>query len=55
MPEESKQQLEYPNLLAMAHRYYVIVKEGIETDDLRSGRSIDPLALSDEIEHGQYR
>ncbi|MDR1890644.1 MAG: hypothetical protein LBQ23_00460, partial [Puniceicoccales bacterium] len=34
MPEELKQQLEYMNLLAIAHGYYVTVKEGVEADDL---------------------
>ncbi|MDR2777015.1 MAG: hypothetical protein LBB17_03175 [Puniceicoccales bacterium] len=34
MPEELKQQLEYMNLLAVAHGYYITAKEGIEADDL---------------------
>ncbi|MDR1528108.1 MAG: hypothetical protein LBS22_00770 [Puniceicoccales bacterium] len=34
MPEELKRQLEYMNLLSVAHGYYITVKEGIEADDL---------------------
>ncbi|MDR2778818.1 MAG: hypothetical protein LBB16_00835 [Puniceicoccales bacterium] len=34
MPEELKQQLEYMNLLSVAHGHYITVKEGIEADDL---------------------
>ncbi|MDR2432352.1 MAG: hypothetical protein LBD34_01215 [Puniceicoccales bacterium] len=34
MPEELKRQLEYMNLLSVAHGYYITAKEGIEADDL---------------------
>ncbi|MDR1595507.1 MAG: hypothetical protein LBR91_01115, partial [Puniceicoccales bacterium] len=34
MPEELKRQLEYINLLAVAHGYYIMVEEGLEADDL---------------------
>jgi DNA polymerase-1 len=34
MPEELKAQLEYMNLLSIAHGYYIVFREGLEADDL---------------------
>jgi DNA polymerase-1 len=34
MPEELRQQLNYINLLAIAHGYHIVMKEGLEADDL---------------------
>jgi DNA polymerase-1 len=34
MPDDLRRQLEYMNLLSVAHGYYIVASEGIEADDL---------------------
>jgi DNA polymerase-1 len=34
MPDDLRRQLEYMNLLSIAHGYYVVVREGTEADDM---------------------